>query len=87
MPEQRKRPGRPEQEGFGQAGLGEAQPSNPPLDPEMPESEEGEAGPDGEAPESESAERGEGAYDDQDAGPAFTEEQARADRDRDQAEG
>ena len=57
--------GAEEQEGFGQASLGEAQSSNPPNDPEMIDDE----------PE------------DQDAGPASTEDELDQGGDRDQAEG
>jgi hypothetical protein len=70
---------RPDQEGFGEASLGEAQSSDPPEDPEMirdrdEEQETGEEEP-GEAAE------------DQDAGPTETAEQVEGDRERDQAEG
>jgi hypothetical protein len=54
--------GNEEQEGFGEASLGEAQSSDAPNDPEMIE-------------------------DDQDAGPASTEDELDPGGDRDQAEG
>lgn len=51
---------RPDQEGFGEASLGEAQAENPPADPEMLDDED-----------SESAEAGTESYGgDQDAEPA-----------------
>jgi hypothetical protein len=56
--------GSEEQEGFGEASLGDAQSSNPPEDPEMIEDAE-----------------------DQDAGPASTEDQLDPGGERDQAEG
>ena len=54
--------GSEEQEGFGEASLGEAQSSDPPSDPEMLEN-------------------------DQDAGPASTEDELDPGGERDQAEG
>jgi hypothetical protein len=57
--------GAEEQEGFGQASLGEAQSSDPPNDPEMINDE----------------------TDDQDAGPASTEDELDPGGERDQAEG
>lgn len=70
--------GRPEQEGFGQASLGEAQSSDPPPDPEYLEDGEDRR---------HAAERGVEEIDDEDAGPAYGEEQAKLDEERDQAEG
>jgi hypothetical protein len=63
---------RPDQEGFGEAGLGEAQSENPPADPDMLRDDEGE---------------GEEAAEDQDAGPTAAPEQVEGDSERDQAEG
>ena len=75
---------RPEQEGFGEASLGEAQSSDPPADPEMledvPEREE--------HPPGEDAEGGEESYGgDQDAEPSGAPDEVESDPERDQAEG
>jgi hypothetical protein len=75
---------RPEQEGFGEATLGEGQASNPPADPEMIR-DESEGTSEDEAPNT-----GEGVVpeDDQDAEPTKTAEQIEEDEEgRDQAEG
>ena len=64
---------RPDQEGFGEANLGETQSENPPPDPEMIDGEG-----DGRAEEA----GGEG-----DSGPSGTPEQINVDEPRDQAEG
>ena len=74
-------PPRPEQEGFGEASLGEAQASNPPSDPEMLRDESAQGAGDEDRPD-----RGAGDGD-QDAGPTLTAEQIDADEERDQAEG
>lgn len=66
---------RPDQEGFGEAELDEAQSDNPPADPEMVED-----GGDGQS----GVERTGG---DQDSGPSGTDEQVDVDEQRDQAEG
>jgi hypothetical protein len=66
---------RPDQEGFGEASLGEAQGESPPPDPEMIRGEDGEG--DGEGAESYGGE--------QDAGPASEPDEPGAERD--QAEG
>ena len=71
---------RPDQEGFGEASLGEAQSENPPADLEMLEDvpEGGE----------EDAEAGEESYGgDQDAEESATAEEVESDEQRDQAEG
>jgi hypothetical protein len=66
---------RPDQEGFGEASLGEAQAENPALDPEMLE-------------DGEPAEAGDEAYGgDQDAEPSATEGDEDPQSERDQAEG
>ena len=65
---------RPDQEGFGEASLGEAQAENPPADPEMIRDGDGEGG----------AETYGG---DQDAEPSANEGDEDAESDRDQAEG
>jgi hypothetical protein len=71
-------PSRPDQEGFGEASLGEAQSSNPPPDPEMLEDE----------PKEGNGEGGEEEYGgDEDAEPTATPQQVDEDSDRDQAEG
>jgi hypothetical protein len=70
-----RQPPRPEQEGFGEASLGEAQSENPPSDPEMLRNGDG----DEEEPEE--------AAGDQDAGPTAAPEQVSEDPERDQAEG
>lgn len=67
---------RPDQEGFGEAGPGEAQSENPPVDPEMVE-EDGDD-------EDGGVEKTGG---DQDSGPSGTAEQVDVDDQRDQAEG
>ncbi len=75
---------RPDQEGFGEAELGEAQSSNPPPDPEYLEDQpHGEAQPQEGGP----SERGAEAYGDEDAGPTLTPEQIEEAEQRDQAEG
>lgn len=67
---------RPDQEGFGESELGEAQSSNPPADPEMIEDEP------------EAAEGGvERVGGDQDAEAPASAEQVAEDERRDQAEG
>ena len=68
---------RPDQEGFGEASLGEAQSENPPPDPEMIEDEDGDGAEGG-------VERIGG---DPDSGPSGTAEQVDVDEQRDQAEG
>lgn len=68
---------RPDQEGFGEASLGEAQSSDPPSDPEMIE---------GESANNEGA-GAEEVGGDQDAEPTATPEQVEVDEERDQAEG
>ena len=72
---------RPDQESFGEAGLGEAQSENPPSDPEMIEDDAGES----ENPAQESGPEDVGG--DQDSGPSGTAEQIDVDEQRDQAEG
>ncbi|MFL5892428.1 MAG: hypothetical protein ACJ75I_06750 [Solirubrobacterales bacterium] len=68
---------RPDQEGFGEASLGEAQSSNPPADPEMLEDAEGEQ-----------SEGGQEEYGgDQDAEPTAAPDEVDGDAERDQAEG
>lgn len=71
-------PSRPDQEGFGEASLGEAQSSNPPADPEMIEDEpvpqEGHEPADTqEEPSGDSEGGAEGYGGDADAGPASAE--------------
>ena len=74
---------RPDQEGFGEASLGEAQSENPPPDPEYLRVRP-EGGDEGADP----AERGAEAYGfDQDAEASVSEEQVEEDARRDQAEG
>lgn len=79
-------PPRPEQEGFGEAGLGEAQSETPPADPEMIEEDPGtvpETGGDFEA--------GEGGVEevggDQDAEAPTSGDEVEVDEERDLAEG
>ena len=67
-----------DQEGFGEASLGEAQSSNPPSDPEMISDDAEKTGNDGDVEEQAG---------DQDAGPAVDPELIDADDERDQAEG
>jgi hypothetical protein len=72
---------RPDQEGFGEASLGEAQGENPPPDPEMIRGEDGEG-----AGSRDGDDEGDESYGgDQDAEPASQPDDA--DRERDQAEG
>ena len=63
---------RPDQEGFGEAPLGEAQASNPPPDPDMIDDEERFLG---------------GDEHDTDSEPGLTPEEFEEDLHRDQAEG
>jgi len=82
------------QEEFGEATLGEAQADNPPSDPEMleqppapDENEEPAGGPQPRSDEGEDERSPEETAGDQDAGPAYTDERAELDEQRDQAEG
>lgn len=69
---------RPDQEGFAEAELGEAQSSDPPRDPDVSDdSDDGD----------EQSESGAEGYQDQDAGPSQTPEQIEEGAERDQAEG
>lgn len=74
--EREERSPRPEQEGFGEANLGEAQASDPPSDPKMIADED--------PPAEGGAERTGG---DQDADAPASAEQVAEDERRDQAEG
>ena len=56
---------RPDLEGFGEAGLGEAQSEDPPADPEMLRDDEREAS---EPPEEDDPIEGDPAYDPEDEG-------------------